>query len=422
MNWKAVFASVCHNATDAPVKTDALPLMPVAEFLDQPVIPVAVAFEPALATADDVNDLDYLFADDPPTYNQPITVADDTDEPARASLAVKLCHLLPHLSHESRDQVRTLTIRALEALARDQALRVREALAGAIKDVACAPSSVCLKLAHDVECSVAEPILRCCMTLSDSDLRAIINAEPQPWALAAIARRQRVSAPVAAAIHHAADNVATGLLIDNTGADIPEPILESMVEESQIHTDWQDRLAHRPSLPPRLALRLAAFVDQSVIEFLRGRQDIDSATAREIVKVARRRLEWLEASDPGEPPMNRALRLHHLHRLEEAEICDALSWQQFDFVRCALALRAAAPLELVNHILKSHSPRAVTALAWRAHLSMRAALRLQAEMAGIAPRDLLNARGGKDFPLPAQDMAWELELFGLPPGKPIGLT
>ena len=48
-----------------------------------------------------------------------------------------------------------LTCVALERLARDETLVVRAALATAIKDVACAPPSVCWRLAQDVEAVVA---------------------------------------------------------------------------------------------------------------------------------------------------------------------------------------------------------------------------------------------------------------------------
>lgn len=437
LNWKAAFSRV-YRVSDPGAGSPpgggglhgfGLPATTAAgvESLPPPLAdapgalrgPIAAFAEGAPPSSEE---LEYLFADGKVPCAQPVIAAGDADEPVRTLLAVKLCRLLPHLSEDRRDQVRVQTLQALEALARDQALRVREALAGAIKDVACAPPTVCLKLAYDVEQSVAEPILRCCMTLTDADLRAFISSKPKPWALAAIACRPRVSAPVAVAIHHTSDRYATGLLIDNTGAEIPEPTLATMVEEAREEPDWQARLARRPALPPRLALRLAEFVDKSVIDYLSGRRDIDGPTAREIVQVARRRLEWLEATDPDEPPAERALRLHRHHQLEEETICDALSWRQFDFVRCALALRAGVHPDLIDRILKSRSPRAVTALAWRSRLSMRAALRLQAEMAGIPSRDLLNARAGHDFPLAARDMAWELELFGLPPGSHLGLT
>ncbi|MBI1208813.1 MAG: DUF2336 domain-containing protein [Azospirillum sp.] len=338
-------------------------------------------------------------------------------EDGRAMLATKLARLLPDLSRDKLARVEHLALRALETLARDQAVKVREALAGAIKDVACAPHGVCLRLARDIERSVAEPILRYCMTLTDDDLRMIINGQPAPWSLSAIARRDQLSEPVSDAVFESGDTVATGALIDNPGARIAESTLSRMVDESIRRPEWQGGLARRTGLPAPLALRLAHFVDQSVLEFLRGRRDIDSPTARMIVAVARRRLDWLEATVPNEPPGDRARRLLRAGLLDDDVIGDALSWTQIDFVRTALALLARLPLGTIDAILKSRSPRGVTALAWRAGLSMRTAVHLQSTAAMIPPRLLLNARDGTAYPLSEAEMSWQLELFGILPNE-----
>ena len=83
------------------------------------------------------------------------------DADVRSTLARKLCRLLPDLPPGGADNVSTVAVRALEQLARDHIVRVREALATAIKDIACAPPSVVATLARDVERTVAEPVLRC---------------------------------------------------------------------------------------------------------------------------------------------------------------------------------------------------------------------------------------------------------------------
>jgi hypothetical protein len=54
----------------------------------------------------------------------------------------------------------------------------------------------------------------------------------------------------------------------------------------------------------------------------------------------------------------------------------------------------------------------VTALAWRANLSMRQALQLQLRVAHIPPTAALNPRGGTDYPLTPAEMEWQLGLFG----------
>ena len=338
-------------------------------------------------------------------------------DPVRAALAGRLGRLLPTLSRKGRDKVFELTCLALEKLAHDEAMVVRLALATAIQDIACAPPSVCMRLAQDVERVVAEPILRCCAALGDSELLAILKDKPASWALAAIAARRRVSEPVTAAVYEAGDSEATGIILDNHGAEIAEDTMEGMVEDSRQNTDWQNKLVRRSALPRRLATRLAGFVDQAALEYLRGREDFDAATVRDIVRVARRRIEWLHDTDPDENPDRRAARLFRKGILDEAAIEDALSWKQFDFLRAALAMRSGIPPLLIDKILNSRSGRAITALAWRAELPMRTAFLLQKDMMMIPPSQYVYPREGAGYPLTADEMLWQLEFFGAPPAR-----
>lgn len=339
-------------------------------------------------------------------------------DPVRAALASRLGRLLPSLSRSGRDKVFELTCLALEKLAHDEATVVRLALATAIQDIACAPPSVCLRLAQDVEQVVAEPILRCCASLGDAELLAILKGKPASWALAAIAARKRVSAPVSTAVYEAGDSEATGILIDNHGAEISDDTMADLVEESRQRTDWQNKLVRRSALPRRLAMRLAGFVDQTALEYLRGREDFDAATVRDIVRVARRRIEWLRDTDPKESPDRRAARLLRKGILDEAAMEDALSWKQFEFVRAALAMRSGIPPLLVDKILNSRSGRAITALAWRAELPMRTAFMLQKDMMMIPPNQFVYPREGAGYPLTVDEMMWQLEFFGVPPARP----
>ncbi len=335
------------------------------------------------------------------------------DSDVRAELARKLCRLLPDLPPGSAETVTTVAVRALEQLARDHVVRVREALATSIKDVACAPPAVVRKLARDVERSVAEPVLRCCAALTDEDLLDIVAGAPAGWALSAIARRHRVGAALSDAIAGSGDAAATGLLLDNTGAVIAEATLETLVAESADHPEWREKLARRPALPRRLAVRLADFIDLTVVDTLRRRPDFDDTTVAEIAAATRRRIDWAEAPDQAAAPEQRAVRLHRQGKLDETALGDALSWNETGFVRAALTLRARVAPEMVDRILGAHDAHAVTALVWRAGFSMRCAMQIQARAAGIHPHAMLNARQGSGFPLSPGDMARHLERYGV---------
>lgn len=339
-------------------------------------------------------------------------LARDRDESVRRVLAGKLARLLPDLSEDEQGRLFRLTVETIETLACDQALSVREAVATALKDVACAPPDLCRRLAGDVAREVAEPILHYCATLTDQDLLALIASQPQGWVLETIARRASVSGRVCDAIHASGNADATAALIANPGADMPEATLGRIVEESAERTSWQLPLARRPRLPGRMALRLAEFVDGHVLAILRDHPDLDPATAAEVAAVARRRLDFLETQPSAVPADQRVRRLLAEGRLDETAIGDALSWRDMEFVRLALAVRAGIRLAIVEAILASQSPKGVTALAWKAGLGMRFALQLQARGAGIPPRMLLNARNGTDYPLSVVEMEWQLEFHG----------
>ena len=60
---------------------------------------------------------------------------------------------------------------------------------------------------------------------------------------------------------------------------------------------------------------------------------------------------------------------------------------------------------------ESKSARGVTAVCWKAGLSMRFATQLQIRYAFIAPTAALNPSGGDKFPLTPEEMDWQIEFF-----------
>ena len=83
----------------------------------------------------------------------------DEDESVRARLAAKITALVPEFASEERETIRALSHKVLETLARDQAVKVRQIVAEALKDSVDAPVAVIQKLARDIEIQVAGPIL-----------------------------------------------------------------------------------------------------------------------------------------------------------------------------------------------------------------------------------------------------------------------
>jgi len=346
-------------------------------------------------------------------------LARDSEIGVRAALAEKLGRLFPDLSADERESVRLVLIETLETLARDEARRVRAILAEALKDIANAPANVIGWLARDRALEVAAPVLEFSPLLAEDDLIAVIADAPIPGALAAIARRGAVSTRIADAIVAAEDREAVMALLDNPSAQIREETLDRLIERSRDVLDWQPPLVRRPTLSSAAAAKLASFVADSLLAMLRARGDLDVETLAAVEKAVTVRLASPGDANPaerfGEPAgptgAARARALSDRGALDEKTLTEALADGDQACVAEGLALLADVPAATVARIRAARSAKGVTAIAWKAGLSMRFAIRLQARFAGVAPGEILNARDGVDYPMGDDEMAWMLEFF-----------
>ncbi|MEE8544595.1 MAG: DUF2336 domain-containing protein [Alphaproteobacteria bacterium] len=339
-----------------------------------------------------------------------VMLARDEDDEVRCDLARKIARLVPELDEGERLKLRELTIEILEILAQDQLPRVRQILAEELKHSSGAPRHVIQRLARDIELVVAAPILEYSPLLSDADLLEIIESDPVQGALNAISRRQGVGTSVADAIVESYDEAAVAGLLANPSAQIREETLDRIIDRAPDVEPWHEPLARWPELSVRAMRRIAGFVASSLVNVLIEEHELDEATAAELTRAVRRRLnedDEAGAGDGGE----RARRAFEEGTLDDELICRELDEGGRDFVKQGLALKAELPLSVVARILGSGSAKAVTALAWRAGLGMRTAMRLQSGLARIPPREMINARDGVDYPLAPDEMDWQLEYF-----------
>lgn len=370
-----------------------------------------------------------------------VLLARDGDEVVRCELARKITRLAPHISVNEREQIRALTVEALEILAQDELARVRQALAEALKDVAEVPRHIIQRLARDVEQAVCAPILEFSPLLTDDDLLEIIDSSGVSGAVSAISRRAEVSGDIAEAIAHARDEDAVAQLLANPSAQIREETLDWIVERSREVEIWQMPLAKRPKLPRRAVRRLAEFVADAVLAMLHCRDDLDADTADLIDKAARARMENQPpppvddaaqtgadtaarpktTAGPAGPaerkPVDRGHTveivhsLHAMGELDDERLDFELCSGNRAFLTAALSLMAGIPPALVTRIADSRSAKAITALAWKAGLKMRFAIKLQARFGNVPRREILQAKDGLDYPLSEDDMTWQLEFY-----------
>ena len=333
-------------------------------------------------------------------------LADDKDDDVRVELARKIGQLLPKLPPEYTKRMRDLTIETLERLARDTLPRVRQALAEEIKALDCVPPRLIKALARDVE-QVAAPILEYSPLLSDSDLIEIISSAQASFALQAIAKRRPLRANVAEAIATALDVPAVATMLLNSSAKIRHQTLDKIAQQAERVKDWQEPLVFRDELPQRVVRRLAGFVSKALIEALAAKHDLDEKTRRHLKDRLQKRFD--EEAHGGKGPD--LLALKKAGKLDDAFVEGAIDRGSRELAIAALALLAALPPETVARIFQTGSAKAVTAVVWRAGLSMRIAFKIQTLLLRLPTPELLPARDGVHFPLGEHEMTWHLNYF-----------
>lgn len=344
-------------------------------------------------------------------------LVDDPDTEVRCALARKIARLLPDLPDDTAEKLRELTIEVLEALARDQLPRVRAIIAEEICRSRRVPEHIVQALARDVEAMVAAPVLQYSPLLSDDDLKEIIASGCAQGALEAIARREGVNEGVSDAIVATVDVPAIAALLANPNAQIREETLDRLVEDAESITAWHRPLVMRPGLSVRALRRIATFVAVSLLDTLAERHDLDKATMDEIRLRVRTRIESSDSVD-GEPDARERARAEieravAAGELDDSYVADAAEAGDGALVCEALAYLTTVPLETVERVVASHVAKAVTALAWAAGLSMRAAVKIQVGVARLPPAEVLHAKHGTEYPVGPEEMGWHLECFGI---------
>jgi uncharacterized protein (DUF2336 family) len=345
-----------------------------------------------------------------------LVLARDADEAVRAELAAKVAQLTAQDGRGAQEKAQRYVEETLELLARDQATRVRQILAEALKSVAGAPPQVIQSLARDAEDVVACPVLEFSPLLSDEDLLEIIASSGVSARLCAISRRSNLGETISDAIVQRDDRRAVSELLANKSAQIREETLDSLIDASVKETAWQPALVERPVLPARAVKKLAGFVAESLLQKLQKRSGLDKHTADAVAAEVRKRIEEggdEEAAEkkPAADPAAEVAKLKKAGKLDSEAVSEALLSGQRDFVRHALATMAGVTTDYIDRVLQGHSAKGITALAWKAGCSMRCALQLQTNMGGIPPNKALRPRDGSDFPLSPEEMEWQLDFF-----------
>ncbi len=342
-------------------------------------------------------------------------LADDVEDEVRMELAQKIGRLLPGLLAEEARHLQAITIETLERLARDECPRVRAILAEEIKTLNSVPRHIVNRLARDVEVIVAGPILEYSPLLSDVDLLEIIAGAEASEVLSAVARRKPLSSLVSDALVVTLDIPAVTALLANQDAQIRKRTLDRIIAQAAHIHDWHVPLVMRPELSQRAIRRIASFVGASLIEALGKRHNLDALTRKHLNKILRARLERPDQETAASQDRARSdvEAVARRGRLDEDYVDAAAEEGRSEHVVLALAYLARLPVDLVRRVFAARGAKPVTALVWRAGLSMRTAFKIQTFILKLKSDELLHARGGVRFPMSEEEMRWQLDYFGI---------
>jgi len=339
-------------------------------------------------------------------------LAEDADDEVRVELARKIGQLLPNLPPAYTQRMRDLTIETLERLARDTLPYVRHVLAQEIKTLDCVPQRVIKALAQDIE-PVAAPILEYSPLLTDNDLIEIISSAQAGFALVAIAKRRLVRPNVAEAIATALDVPAVAAMLLNSNARIRHQTLDKIAQHAERIKDWQEPLVLRDDLSQRVIRRLAGFVSKSLIETLAAKHNLDEKTRRHLKEQLKKRVEANQGKDdaPSTKSVIDLVALKRAGRLDDAFVEGAVEHGAKEMVMASLVILTGLAPEIVARIFQTGSAKAITALVWRAGLSMRVSFKIQTLLMRLPAGQTLAARDGVHFPMGEHEMLWHLNYF-----------
>ena len=342
-------------------------------------------------------------------------LARDPDETVRQSVAVRVALDVAGIGSERRSQHRKITLEVMETLALDAAEKVRSRLSNAVKDAASAPPEVIRRvievLARDTALEVAGPVLQHSPLLSDEFLIGIIKAPRNTGAVTAVSRRDGVSSRVSDAVAASGDDAAIAALLANDSAQIREATLDSLIDLAPSRPTWHAPLVARPKLSAGHVGKLARFVAMALVEELRKRTDLDDEASAQLADAMSKRIEEAGTRTTATTAEGtRALAMHGQGQLDEMALGEALTAGRRAFVIAALSVRSGLTEAVVHSMMSSGNAKAVTALSWKAGMSMEFAEQLQLRLAYIEPKDVLRATYGTRYPLEDEQLEWQIKM------------
>lgn len=262
---------------------------------------------------------------------------------ARSEIADKVSR--EYLAGTFNPRERELAHEIFRIMLRDAEARIRRLLSLNLKSSLDLPHDIALTLAKDVE-EVSVPMLETSFVLTEEDLQNIVSSTNKLGVLAAIARRETLSAEVVRALLEKRQERVTHTLLVNTGAHLGEQDLMMQLDHIKTSDTLLEALIDRGGFSVQMAEIIYSHVSDEMKRVLEERYSLSRSMAEDLVESAHEdvTLELSPRHEDTQPLQELVNTLHQQDRLSFSLIMRALCQGKLAFFETALAKLADIPL------------------------------------------------------------------------------
>jgi uncharacterized protein (DUF2336 family) len=216
-----------------------------------------------------------------------------------------------------------------------------------------APRKAIRQLAFHQDASVAAPVLRRSVRLSDKDLVEIAGTCGQQHLLA-ICGRQTIHDSVSDPLVKRGEQAVHMALVQNLGARFSEAGCKALVEKARGDCQLAEKLVRRSDVPPGLRGELVAKLDDARMRYLQSvppsmRDKIHSTiatTAKQIEDRVPQPVQYKEAQA-------KIAEISRTGRLNDSTVNRFAVGREYENVVAALSFLAEVPIEVIAPLVKS---------------------------------------------------------------------
>jgi uncharacterized protein (DUF2336 family) len=206
----------------------------------------------------------------------------EAQETEKAELARSLLDMMA--AGDGQPQERALAADTLLRMLPQLPARTRTVLAERLSIMAAPPPFLVSRLIAEPDLAIAGPLLEDCSHISDEDLFTLIQAGDAAKCRL-LARRRKISRPVAEALARSQDVSVLLTLVRNQGAEIPSEGYTALAAKVEDNPDLLAPLCTRGDLPVHFAFELFWLAPAQLRRYLLSRFLTDSEMLTKILKI-----------------------------------------------------------------------------------------------------------------------------------------